>query len=198
MIRKIALTLAVLPLMPLLSSCDDDSSYAAAVCSGPGDFRAEDFYCSQPHPGYSWAYIGYHAYDDGIDIVYVGYPLDRRIYLANPPRGVPRSHIERGGFPSSAPVGGSSVAHVSTLAQNTGAKGAPKPSGRTIVRGGLGVPASRATGAPTPVRGLDSAAPGRTAPAKPVPAKLGGTVSPKPASPPAKAPNPPVSGYKSK
>ena len=158
--------------LALIAGCGSDSPdghlYAAAVCVDSDGIRVPDSYCpigdGIDNAGNSWAYHEYRDTDPDVDVVFVGYPVDRHIYVHDRPRRVPTLNIDRGRFPerpATMAATGASSARVVTIAQER------KTS--TIARGGLGTPAARNAEAPRPARTLDSPAPGRAATARPIP-----------------------------
>lgn len=140
----------------------DENMYAAAVCVDRDWVRVPDNFCpigdgEFPQHPFQWVYDEYSATEIDIDIVYVGYPVERTRYIDRVPPRISTMHIDRGRFPNKAPVGS---------APATSSKLPSEPVRRAqssgVTRGGLGVPGARATAAPRPNRGLDSPAPGRT------------------------------------
>jgi hypothetical protein len=159
----------------------DDDLYASAVCVDGRGIRVPDDYCpigdGGSNQGFLWNYRPYHSYDSDVDVVLVGYPVDRTVYVPTRPARVSTLHIDRGRAPYSLPVGSApaSSVRVPTLAA--------EQRSSTITRGGFGAPNARASGSPVAARSLDSAAPGR----KPSAGSSQGFSAPKPAAIP-KAP----------
>jgi len=155
-----------------LTGCGNDPPdghyYAAAVCVDQDGVRVPDSYCpigdGIENAGNSWAYHEYHDTDPDLDVVFVGYPVDRHVYVHDRPRRVPTLNIDRGRFPerpATVAAAGTSSARVVTVAQE-------RRQSSTVTRGGLGA-SSRNAEAPRPVRTLDSPAPGRKVAARPTP-----------------------------
>jgi len=168
MIRQVV---ALLALLAVLAGCGserpDDHYYATAVCVDGNGIRVPDNYCpigdGITNAGYGWDYHEYRDTDPVVNVVYVGYPVDRTLYTPTRPRRVPTLNIDRGRFPEvpTAADAGATQAQVPTIA-------AERKS--TITRGGLGVSKdARNAEAPAPVRTLDSPAPGRKATPAPLP-----------------------------
>jgi hypothetical protein len=137
----------------------DDDLYASAVCVDARGIRVPDDFCpigdGGSNQGFLWNYRPYHSSDNDVDVVLVGYPVDRTVYVPTRPSRVSTLHIDRGRAPYSLPVGSApaSSVRVPTLAA--------EQRKSSIQRGGFGAPNARASGSPVPARGLDSAAPGR-------------------------------------
>jgi len=157
----------------------DPHYYAAAECvSDVTSIVAPNDYCpigdGVSNQGYSWAYREYRDTDHDIEVVYVGYPVDRHIWVHERPRRVPTINIDRGRFSPAPPAAaaGASSARVVTIAEERKAATAVTAStgSSTVTRGGLGVSRSaRNAEAPAPARSLDSKAPGRAGEAKAAP-----------------------------
>lgn len=144
----------------------DPSAYATAVCVDRASwYRVPDNYCpigdgELPDHPFMWVYDEYSELDLDIDVVYVGYPVERTRYVTVRPPRVSTINIDRGRFPEKAAPG---------TAPSTSVKLPTVPVERrapsTVQRGGLGVPSARATNAPRPNRDTSSPAPGRAVPA---------------------------------
>lgn len=142
----------------------DEAAWAGAMCVDNGWTRVPDNYCpigDEPAPGHPffWAYRPYQSSAPDIDIVYVGYPVDRHIWVNTRPARVSTLHIDRGSFPERPAAGAAPATSVRVPS-------APvrQQKASTITRGGLGTPGASA-GSPKPNRDLTSPAPGRAAPA---------------------------------
>ena len=76
----------------------DEHYYAAAVCVDQDGIRVPDSYCpigdGIENAGNSWAYHEYRDTDPDLDVVFVGYPVDRHIYVHDRPRRVPMLNID--------------------------------------------------------------------------------------------------------
>jgi hypothetical protein len=147
----------------------DDHYYAAAVCVDQNTgIRVPDNYCpigdGLDNQGYGWNYRQYRDTDRDIDVVYVGYPVDRTVYVHDRPRRVPTINIDRGRYPerpATVAAAGATTAKVVTVAEER--------RSATVTRSGLGTKTGRAAEAPAPNRSLDSKAPGRAGEATPKP-----------------------------
>lgn len=172
--------------VPVQQVAYDDTLYESALCVNQLGIRVLDENCRQAPEvgyagGYGWLHHDYHAWDNDVEVVYVGQPVDRRVYLVERNPRVSTLHIDRGRFPSYPPPGVTATSvKVSSLPVAT------KKS--TVERGGFGAPGAKATGTPiVPARGLSSPAPGRVT--TPAPAAPKATYSaPKVSAPSYKAP----------
>lgn len=116
----------------------DNSAYASALCVDQQGIRVPDNYCPiddgvMGNGGYGWRYHPYLASDPYQDVVYVGYPVGTT-YVTTRPARVSTLHIDRGRFPTTAPVGvRASSVRVSSLptVQSSTSSG--------VTRGGFGV-----------------------------------------------------------
>lgn len=159
----------------------DENMYAAAVCVDRDWVRVPDNFCPigdaefPDHP-YQWVYDEYSATEIDIDIVYLGFPVDRTRYIDRVPQRVGTTHIDRGRFPA-RPLPGSTPSTSVKLPSAPVARA--QSSG--VTRGGLGAPSARATTAPRPNRDLNSPAPGRVVPPAPsrAPARAGSAPAPR-------------------
>lgn len=142
----------------------DNAAYASALCVDQQGIRVPDNYCPigdgvMGSGGYGWRYHSYLASDPYQDVVYVGYPVGTS-YATTRPARVSTLHIDRGRFPTTAPVGvRASSVRVSSLptVQRTGSS--------SVTRGGFGAPV---TGTPlTAPAGRSFAAPAALPPAPP-------------------------------
>jgi hypothetical protein len=180
----------------------DDNLRDDALCIDNNYVRVPDDRCSPLGDdgwfgGYGWVHHPYPVTADYLDVVYVGYPVDRGLYALARPSNVRTYYIDRGRFPAYPPPGVRAVsvrvptvAYVNKTKSNpafagkppafapivvpankplpTAAKVGPPPN-PNVFRGGLGVKGSGSSG-PAPNRSLNSPAPGRTtttAPAAP-------------------------------
>jgi hypothetical protein len=144
----------------------DEAAWAGAMCVDRGWTRVPDNYCpigDEPAPNHPffWAYRPYNASTPDVDIVYVGYPVDRHVWVNTRPARVSTLHIDRGSYPE-RPAAGSAPA---TSVRVPTAPVRQKTS--TITRGGLGTPGARATNAPAPKPGAASAAAPKALPKAP-------------------------------
>lgn len=143
----------------------DSNAYAATVCIDRGNwFRVPDNYCpigdgDVPGHPFMWVYDEYDARDVDVDVVYVGYPVERTRYITVRPSRVPTANLDRGRFPERVAPGATASTSVRVPSMPVERKA---PSSSTVRRGGLGVPSARATNAPQPNRDTSSPAPGRT------------------------------------
>jgi hypothetical protein len=170
--------LIVLGLLAALVGCGsdrpDEHYYAAAVCVDQDGVRVPDNYCpigdGIDNQGFAWNYRPYRDTDHDIDVVYVGYPVDRTVWVHDRPRRVPTINIDRGRYlerPATVAAAGTTSARVVTIADE---RKVAASGSSTTTRGGLGVSRSaRNAEAPQPNRSLDSKAPGRAGEAKPRP-----------------------------
>lgn len=173
-----AALLALLALLGL-SACGndrpDDRYYAAAVCVDQNGVRVPDDYCpigdGIDNQGFAWTYHPYDVHTHDVDVVYVGYPVDRSWTRTRPVR-VTTINIDRGRYPERPLAGtpaGATTARVITVAEDRREKAS---GSSTVTRGGLGTPGARNAEAPAPARNLDSPAPGRKPTATATPAPL--------------------------
>lgn len=138
----------------------DNAAYAATVCVDGQWVRVPDNYCPigdgiVPNHPFHWVYDEYRASDLDVDVVYVGYPVERTRYVNTRPARVPTLNLDRGGYPERAAPG--------TTGTSQRVPVLPVQRQANVQRGGFGAPNARATAAPIPSRGLNSPAPGRVA-----------------------------------
>lgn len=140
----------------------DDDLYESALCVDTSSgLRVPDSYC--PHGDgiangpFSWVYSSYRSSDSDIEVVYVGYPVNRARYVTSHNPRVRTYNVDRGRAPE-RPAAGQPLA--------TSVRIAPAPAAvqrrASVQRGGLGTPGAAGTGAPTPVPNRAGAAPGPT------------------------------------
>lgn len=120
----------------------DDAAYAGALCTDRGYTRVPDNYCpigdgpvADAAFPYFWTYRPYRGTDSYVDVVYVGYPVDRTTWVTTRPPRVSALHIDRGSYPDAPPAG--------TAVTGNGAVRVVTEPVRTlsgVMRGGLGVP----------------------------------------------------------
>lgn len=175
LIPSLAITAASAALIASLTACGapqstayapvayDDDLYESALCiDDRSGLRVPDNYCPTgdgiTNGAFRWVYAPYSALDDAddIDVVYVGYPVDRVRYVTTHNPRVRTYNIDRGRAPEYVRAGQPAVAS---------ARIPRAPSAlqrKTVVRGGLGTPGARSTNVPTPPPNRAGAAPGPT------------------------------------
>lgn len=197
-LRKVHVAVATVTVAALSTGCGaspptyDNNLFASTICVDNAWMRVPDNYCPigdqvfPDHP-YHWVYDEYTANEADLDIVYVGYPVERTRYITTRPSRVPTLNIDRGRFPERPQSGvNASTVRIPTIAVER------KQGSSSVQRGGLGVPNARATAAPTPVRRPDSPAPGRAtqaaAPSRAAAAPPRAATPPRPAARPVSPP----------
>jgi hypothetical protein len=119
----------------------DDAAYAGAICTDGGWTRVPDQYCpigDEPVGGqqYWWRYRPYRDTDRDIDVVYVGYQVDRTVWIDRRPARVSTLHIDRGSFPTDPPASAGPVSRAKVL--TAAEKRRQDDAARGVSRGGLG------------------------------------------------------------
>lgn len=172
--QRCVLGLAVV--LPLLAACDDDSTYSNAACVDTiSNVRLDNSECSpnygDPIGAHSWAYSSYRYDEPYQEIVYVGQPMPRNIYVYQRPAKV---NVTRISAPQPLRVPGTTATSVREPSQSllTDKRMVTKKQEEIkrnpdVIRGGFGLPSARVTAAPVPTRTLSSPAPGRAAPKPP-------------------------------
>lgn len=146
----------------------DEAAFAGALCVDTDYVRVPDNYCPigdrpvEGHP-YFWAYQEYSGTELDIDVVYLGYPVDRTRWTNVRPPRVATTNIDRGSFPERPAPGAAPATAVRV-------ESAPvRRRNSEIQRGGLGVSnarAARPTGTPVAASAGSAPAP-RAVPAPP-------------------------------
>jgi len=170
----------------------DPAAYAATVCVDRANWvRVPDNYCPlddavYPDHPFMWVYDEYREADLDVDVVYVGYPVERTRYVDVRPQRVATVNLDRGRFPEKATAGAAGT----TVRMPSMPMDRRTPSTSPVRRGGLGVPSARASNVPAPSRNLDSPAPGRA----PAAGKQAPVPPPRATPPRASGPRPVTSG----
>jgi hypothetical protein len=147
MIKRVS---AVIALALVLGACGarpapatyEEAAWAGALCVDGSYVRVPDTYCPigdevvAGHP-YFWAYREYTDRDRDIDVVYVGYPVERGRWVNTRPARVSTLRIDRGSYPERPAAG---QAQTSQVRVETAAEKRRKlDAAKGITRGGLGV-----------------------------------------------------------